>query len=181
MAEKCAVCGKKLGGIMGVPETSPETIQTAVEKGFQVPTPICTACFYSSFDPALSAKTEIEKENAEKLRQAATLKATPMPLFTVNPYSEGSYTSLGIVSAHIAMGTGLVNQALSSITDLFGTTSGSYGQKLRDSENACLLELQMQACERGATEIIGIQTTYTELTAGHGILLVAMIGTAIKR
>jgi uncharacterized protein YbjQ (UPF0145 family) len=50
-----------------------------------------------------------------------------------------------------------------------------------EAETACLTKLKINAAEMEANAVIGVQTTYTELTLAHGILLVCMSGTAIRK
>jgi uncharacterized protein YbjQ (UPF0145 family) len=50
-----------------------------------------------------------------------------------------------------------------------------------EAENACTTILRKNAHTVGADAVIGIHTTYTELTSGHGMLLVCMSGTGVKR
>lgn len=175
MAEVCSVCGKKLGGLIGLPATPPETLQWGKERGIIVQEPICTRCFYRQVDPAES----VSEENAETKRLRELTQR--IPVSTINLYEKSEYSFVGPVSAHVALGTGPISQLLSSVTDFFGEQSETYNKKMEEAEAACLLKLKQKANAMGANAIVGLQTTYTELTHGHGMLLVSMIGTAIKK
>ena len=100
--------------------------------------------------------------------------------FTINPYEKDDYKPIDIVSGHIALGTGLISSILSSVTDFFGAKSKGYGQKMKEAEDACLIMIKQNAHALNADAIVGMSTTFTELTSGHGQLLVFMSGTAIK-
>lgn len=109
----------------------------------------------------------------------------PVQLFTFNPYGTGletgAYKNLGLVSAYMALGTGPISMLLSSWTDFFGEESKVYNEKMTSATNACIARIKNLAHEMGADAVIGVQTTFTELTAGHGQIMVCMIGTAVKK
>jgi len=106
-------------------------------------------------------------------------------LFTFNPYGNGletgAYENLGLVSAYMALGTGPASKFLSSLTDFFGSESKAYNEKMTEATDACIWSLKTNAYKMGADAVIGVHTTFTELTAAHGQILVCMIGTAVKK
>ena len=122
------------------------------------------------------------KPAIEKRLQSAN---RAVQLFTFNPYGNGletgAYENLGLVSAYMALGTGPISQLLSSWTDFFGEESKTYNEKMTSATDACIFRIKKMAHEMEADSVIGVQTTFTELTAAHGQILVCMIGTAVKK
>lgn len=104
-----------------------------------------------------------------------------IPVLTVSCISDESYEYIGFVSAHVALGTGPFSQIFSWFSDLFGRKSETYNVKVKAAEKACLLEIRNNASSLGAHMIVGLTTTYTELTRGSGQILVCMTGTAVKK
>ena len=174
MANECTRCGQKIGGFMGVSEASETAVSHWKEQGLNFVTPICVSCLRS-----MGNEPEEQKKEEERLAEL-TLHAS-ISLATFNPYPQKDYENLGVVSAHIALGTGILTTLFSNATDIMGKQSQTYNKKMREAEEACTFMLKKNALAIGATEVIGLHTTYTELTMGHGQLLVCMSGTAIKR
>lgn len=104
-----------------------------------------------------------------------------IPILTVSFASADSYEYLGFISAHVALGTGPFSQIFSWFSDLFGRKSETYNVKIKAAEKACLQEMRNNASAVGAEMVVGLTTTYTELTRGSGQLLVCMTGTAVKK
>ena len=104
-----------------------------------------------------------------------------IPILTVSFASADSYEYIGFISAHVALGTGPFSQIFSWFSDLFGRKSETYNVKVKTAEKACLQEIKNNASVVGAEMVIGVTTTYTELTRGSGQLLVCMTGTAVKK
>lgn len=177
MADVCAVCGKRLGGVFGGIEGANNfVLSDCTEAGIEHPSPICHICIkpYSR-----KAELLISEKNTQNGKHA-TAEPPQLPIYTINPYPYGSYEFIGLVSAYVALGTGLVSGLLSSVSDFFGQESGAYNEKMTQATAACIIKLRRSALDMGANAVIGLQTTFTELTAGHGQIMVAMIGTAVK-
>lgn len=173
MAKSCSQCGKSIGGILGLVEAKQEDMQQLKNAGVAVQEPICYACSVQYMGKLKALAEERETTVQENIKN--------LLVCTITPYPHTEYEILGVASAYIALGTGPINQLLSSISDFFGEESESYNAKMIEAETACLQKLKRKAAEMGANAVIGMNTTYTELTRGHGMLLVCMNGTAIKR
>lgn len=104
-----------------------------------------------------------------------------IPILTVSVIPDDSYEYIGFISAHVALGTGPFSQIFSWFSDLFGRKSETYNLKVKAAEKACLLEMRNNSSNVGADMVIGLTTTYTELTRGSGQILVCMTGTAVKK
>lgn len=182
MAEVCAVCGETFGFMTGL--ASGKSIAEELRAtGVDVPTPICQYCAsqYKLHGAAAKDTIQATMRPSGSVKKEIPVSVQQIPVSTINIYEGGGFTFVGPVSAHVALGTGPISQLLSSVTDFFGEQSESYNKKMEEAESACLLKLKQKTDGMGADAVIGLQTTYTELTHGHGMLLVSMIGTAIKK
>lgn len=174
MAEACAVCGKKMGGLLGLVSADETELQKYRDMGQDIPTPICHAC---SLPYAQKARTEL---NIPDKKPRAPAQVPDIPVYTFNPFPRPEYANLGMVTAHVALGTGPIAAIFSSISDFFGAESDIYDDKMRQATQACLDKLKINAAGMGATAVIGVHVTYNELTAGHGMIMVCMAGTAVR-
>lgn len=175
MAETCAVCGKKMGGLLGLASADETELQKYRAMGQEIPTPICHTC---SLPFKQKAKTEL---NIQERVPGTPVEVPDIPIYTFNPFPQPDYMNLGIVTAHVALGTGPLTALLSSLKDVQGIESPEYNAKMEQASQSCLNKLKIKAGELGASSVIGVQVSFTELTAGHGMLMVCMSGTAVRR
>jgi uncharacterized protein YbjQ (UPF0145 family) len=168
----CEVCKTNVGSIFGTRQVDLGEIKKIKDAGIDIPDVLCYKCYTPYFE-----KLNMLKGEEENIVKNIVDKII---VCTILPYSYNEYEIIGIVSAYIALGTGPFNQILSSVTDFFGVQSESYNAKMTEAESACITKLKMKAAKSGATAVVGVQTTFTELTHGHGILLLSMSGTAIR-
>ena len=79
---------------------------------------------------------------------------------------------LGIESVEIVIGTGVISEFTSAITDLFGERATAFERKLSDAKHVALQRLQMIAVQKGANAIVGVDIDYTEFQANRiGVVL----------
>lgn len=175
MASTCAVCGKNIGGLFGLASADEAELQNYRNRGYDIPAPICHAC---SLPYKQTTSTEL---NLQERAQGAPVYIPDIPIYTFNPFPQPDYINLGMVTAHVALGTGMITSIVSSFNDLFGQESNIYDKKMSQATQACLDKLKINAAETGADCVIGVHVTHTELTAGHGMIMVCMAGTAIKK
>lgn len=164
----CPMCGEALGFLKAraADETALDELR---EQGQDVPQGICHGCYLEFIKPSRSNSI------------SPPPKIPDIPIYTYAPKCFDAAQNIDLVTAHIALGTGLVTEIFSSWTDFFGSQSKTYHNKLEEAEKLCRDKLRIKAADMGADAIIGTTTTYTELTAGHGQILVCMAGTAVKK
>jgi uncharacterized protein YbjQ (UPF0145 family) len=85
---------------------------------------------------------------------------------------------LGIVTAEVVLGTGLLTEVGGGIADLLGIRAGPFQAKLREAKEQALRELRMRAFEMHANAILGVDLDYAVL--GSNMLMVVANGTAVK-
>lgn len=168
----CPRCGKSMGGFAGYWTAADESrLAPLREQGVDIPHGLCRTCSIPYLE---------QKEKPGETSQAPTF-IPDISIYTFNPYKENTYQNVGLASAHVALGTGLISQIASSWTDFLGAQSETYSKKMTEAEGACLAKLKIRAHTMGADAVIGMHTTYTELTSGRGMLMVCMTGTAVKK
>ena len=127
-----------------------------------IPDPVCSSCFTSLYEKA------VEMQGREYKRASSAVSVT-----TLQSIEGREYAHIGIVSAHVA-------EIFSNAIGLVFVHPEPYSEKMREVESTCLEKLQERAHIMGADAVLGTQTAYTDLSAGHGMLLVCMTGTAVK-
>lgn len=91
--------------------------------------------------------------------------------FSINKY-------IGVFSGECALGTGFLSSFGSDISDIFGTNSKSYTNKLRQAKEYALEQLKEQTIQAGGNAVIGLSINYTMFS--RDIIGVIANGTAVK-
>lgn len=186
MEQVCVKCEATSKGLLSGTKFVDSTLLNDLKKvGIKdVPECICTKC-YSVFSDAAqrNIRNEIKSktERIETLRTEIKKELNKVEILTYPPTTDMEYQVKGIISSFSAMGTGLFTEVVSGWTDFFGLESETYHKKLDLAQNNCFDRLRYSAVEKDADCVIGAHITYTELTAGKGMILVCACGTAIKR
>lgn len=114
---------------------------------------------------------------AENRRKGLT---SPTKLLTTTGYSFEGYKItdyIGIVSAEIVLGTGVLSDCAASIKDFFGAKSGSYTNVLSKAKALVLRQLTNKAINVGANAVIGI--TFDITVIGNNMIVASVDGTAV--
>lgn len=80
--------------------------------------------------------------------------------FTINKY-------LGIESVEIVIGTGVISEFTSALTDIFGERATAFERKLADAKQAALHRMKVIAFQKGANAVVGVDIDYTEFQANR--------------
>ena len=83
----------------------------------------------------------------------------------VEGYAINKY--LGIESVEIVIGTGVISEFTSAITDIFGERATAFERKLADAKQEALHRLQVIAAQRGANAVVGVDIDYTEFASNR--------------
>jgi uncharacterized protein YbjQ (UPF0145 family) len=148
-----------------------------------VPSPICATCFgelsseaHRRYGPDFSYL----EDPPEDLQASIESRINSIQVFTFNPYNEGAYKNLGLASGYVTLGTGPISSLALAASDFLGQDSQSYNNKMLEAQKACLRKLKENAHQKGATAVIGLLVSVSELTHGHGAILFSMLGTAVS-
>jgi uncharacterized protein YbjQ (UPF0145 family) len=165
-------------------EQNPAKLEQLRKWNVYVPEPLCVSCFsqYLAQAEARYGDDFVYEEDppAEFIRNLR-LQIDRLAVFTFNPFNEeGAYKNLGLVSGYATIGTGLLTSVVSTLNDFLGEDSQIYNDKMSEAEGVCLHKLKTRAHSMGATAVIGLTVSFTELTSGHGMLMIGMNGTAVS-
>ena len=85
---------------------------------------------------------------------------------------------LGVYSGECALGTGFLSSLGAGISDILGTNSKMYSNKLREAKDFAMKQLQDQVISAGGNAIIGLDIDYVSFSSD--IMGVVATGTAVK-
>lgn len=171
MADVCIGCGKPFSGFSNSFRMKSSEINKLRDKGIDFPYDICPACFDAHREKA-------EAEHAGNLIESAAIAR----IFVNTLAPPKGYSPMGMLSAHVVLHTSFLVAQLRD--DERPKTDGDY---MTDAEKACIEKLKARAYAMGADAVVGLRTTCTEapredsIHKRNTILLVCMIGTAIKK
>lgn len=84
----------------------------------------------------------------------------------------------GLVSGECVIGTGILSDFLSGFSDLTGTKSKAYSEKMKEVKKEALNEMIVESVNRGGNAIIGI--SYSHVTfAGSNMIGISVNGTSV--
>lgn len=85
---------------------------------------------------------------------------------------------LGLVSGESVTGTGYLSDLKAGLSDLFGTESVAYSEKMKDVKKAALYDMLEESVEKGGNATIGI--SYDYITFSGNMIGISVNGTAVK-
>lgn len=86
---------------------------------------------------------------------------------------------IGLVTAQVTAGTGVLTELTSSVSDFFGMESKRHNMKLKQAEDLCLTQLRKHTLDMGGTAVVASDIDYAEIGGVKNILMVCMSGTAV--
>jgi uncharacterized protein YbjQ (UPF0145 family) len=184
MSKFCVKCGVNISPLTGAMEQNPAKLEQLRKWNVYVPEPLCVSCFSQYLAQAEARYGDgfvYEEDPSPEFLKEVQLQIDKIGVFTFNPFNEeGAYKNLGLVSGYATIGTGILTDMVSTINDFLGEDSHVYNDKMKQAEALCLQKLKARAHALGATAVIAISVSFTELTSGHGMLMIGMIGTAVN-
>lgn len=87
----------------------------------------------------------------------------------------------GVVTGEAILGTNIFRDFFAGIRDIVGGRSGAYEKSLREAREIAIAEMEIEAKERGADAVIGVDLDYENISTGNGgsMLMVSASGTAV--
>lgn len=104
-------------------------------------------------------------------------------IITTTPTIEGRQIEkyIGLSSANVVVGTNIFSDFFASFTDIFGGRSTTYQNKLDDTYNAVIIEIERKAKSMGADAVVGLKIDFNEISSkGKAMFMVSAVGTAVK-
>lgn len=175
MAEKCPVCGEKVGGFTGKAEPFQKLLDEGLALGVYK-NGVCLDCLKSLVE-------KIKKEQPEKANSIPHI--SPIVSATEKMFSSPSPVPAagedrGLVTGYCILGTGPLTSLFSAVTDTFGMKSNAYLEKARTAEKEALTMMKLEALKLGADAVYCVRINLTEATSGNGMLMVSASGAAVK-
>lgn len=89
---------------------------------------------------------------------------------------------ISIVASEAAIGMSIFKDIANNWRDFFGGRSETSQNALKETREACLEGLRMEASRMNADAVISVNFAYNQLSTGStgGVLFVAATGTAVK-
>ena len=131
---------------------------------------------YSNADTSISTLRKIDAEINKQL----DFYIKQMPAVTLEIPFEWEYTSISFVSSQIVVGTGVVAEIASDITDFFGLKSNIYAEKVSKGEKYCLDMLRINSFAVGGNAVLGVRMSYGQAGGAKGMLMICATATAVK-
>ncbi|ARN57219.1 heavy metal-binding domain-containing protein [Sedimentisphaera salicampi] len=176
--DKCPNCGepivlegKKQNAFLS--QNSIALINEFNEKNFSI---MCQKC---GTNPYYNTINKI-RDKIKELYEAGRTLLNQVPIVSTHSPQNWDYNVLDIVTSQTVSGTGFISDIASSFTDFFGATSGTYNQKIKDSEKLCKQILRVNAVNLNANAIIAVDIDYSSVGKTTGMLMVCMTGTAVQ-
>ncbi len=198
MPEVCVVCGKKIGwGFDSVSRPK----ESAVERGKKAGVyqdGMCNVCLGEALDKLVKEARErerakagqaLDQEKTANIQRAAAqfvkektgLEYEAVKGVFITPAQKpAEAVDLGLVTGYCVLGTGPASSVASSWTDLFGKQSAAYLDKIDMAEEYALVMLRAKTLKMGGSAVYNVCVNLTEATAGHGMLMVSVSGSAVK-
>lgn len=162
-SRKCPNCGNEL---------HPDAIRCpSCGKELPVKTGICSVCGRNIETEFCGDKEFCKKDLFAHIR-GVKISTTP------NLDGHKVLENMGICTSVIVLGTGLVSELTSSISDVFGARSSAFERKLDDAKDLAMDKVCYSAREKGADAIIGLVINLTEFSNNRIGLVV--YGTMVK-
>lgn len=175
--DKCPNCNRKLkDNMLGFVSLVNELTTQLINDFLNIDGIYCTKCCKNLRDKAIKLYKDefnISKKTLEEL-------INYVPVISLNQPLGWDYQVKSLVTSQSVIGTGILAEFTSDWTDFFGTTSGTYGSKLKKGEGLCLSQLKLQAIELGANAVIASDIDYGEAGGTKGMLMICIAGTAVK-
>ena len=174
MAEKCPVCGEKVGGLMGMPKPGEDMKKRGESLGVYQEG-MCATCL------SRAIRGEAPKKTEEEINKEVQTIADAVPKMFSSPSPvPAAGEDRGLVTGYCILGTGPLTSLFSAVTDTFGMKSNAYLEKARAAEKEALSMMKLEALKLGADAVYCVRINLTEATSGNGMLMVSASGAAVK-
>jgi len=168
----CSTCATARKNIENLAPTAKENVRYLSSFLPKITDPIVRESLSALLiDPDARHVEEARKQREEKINAIIMTSGFNFEGWKILDY-------LGFISTEVAMGMGYFKAIAASFSDMLGIESSGLRNKLADAKTLVLNRLRIDAYERGANAIIGIDIDYTMF--GDSIVGVIASGTAVR-
>ena len=143
--------------------------------------PFCYYCgeVYSAEDVEEWNSLDERDKEIEEMEAAEVNKAVANMIYTTTPTIEGKKIEkyLDIIYGSAVIGTGVLTEMGAGLTDLLGTKSHGYNNKLDYARAEALIQLKKAAIRIKADAVVGIEMDI--MTVGNNMFVANVSGTAV--
>lgn len=131
--------------------------------------------FDISKDAMEKERIQIEKENFEEKVKAEFDSIKVTTGYNFEGYKIVEYKN--VISGECVLGTGFLSEFAASLSDLTGTNSGMFSEKLKDAKTIAMGNMKRSCIYEGGNAIIGIDFDY--ITFANNMIGVVANGTSV--
>lgn len=84
----------------------------------------------------------------------------------------------GLVSGDVVLGTGVLSEIKSGLSDLFGAESDTYSEKIKSAKQKAVNDMICNSLNIGGNAIIGISYQISSF-AGSNMIMISVNGTSV--
>lgn len=176
--EKCPACSEnlKVSVFGGVNELLAESRVALINEYHEHKVSgRCNRCGNELYRQVVATLSDERKKLVDEIQKNIHV----IPITSIHSPQKWDYSVVTLITAQSTTGTGVFSEITSTFTDLFGTQSKAYNNKLKIGEELCKNVLRQQALDLGAHAIVAVDIDYAEVGGERGMLMVCMSGTAI--
>ena len=181
MSRKCANCGSSIGGIFGSQLIDPDLIKQ-YKQLIDCPDELCTKCdggYPASYEEAKRKKALAKSSEFDDLPAEIQQQVLAIPVVSVETLpASARYRLVGLVTHHSTLGTGLIAELSSDVSNVLGGEAHVLNSKMSTSIGRVTRSLQTSAFRLGANAVIGVAFQFTTNT--RDATTVAAQGTAVS-
>lgn len=85
---------------------------------------------------------------------------------------------IGLVSGEIVVGTGILSDIKAGVSDIFGSESKKYSDKIKKAKKAALLDMITGSIKNGGNAVIGISYNYVVFSGN--MIGISVYGTSVN-
>lgn len=152
------------------------TVTDAVEERIN---DIYTNSLRTQLEPEVVAEENAQIEKAKREADLAFKKLAENQMLTTgydfSGYKITKYT--GIISGEVVLGTSFLSEFSASLSDLLGSQSWAFADKLDTAKKAAIDKLTYKSAEKGGNAVIGIDFDY--ITFANNMIGVVANGTSV--
>ena len=134
----------------------------------------------SEHDKQQSAEKKATEQREQSIKNRVAIEKLASTQMLTTGHDFCGYTIkkyLGIVSGEVVLGTGFLSEFSASFSDLLGSQSQSFANKLEEAKNAALKRMIQRSAEKGGNAVIGVDFDY--ITFSSNMIGVVANGTSV--
>ena len=180
MARQCTNCGSGIGGMFGAQLIDPALIKQ-YQQLIECPEELCTKCdggVTQRFEQAKRQQKAVDRGDFESMPPEVQAKIAKLPVVSIETLPPiAKYKLVDMVSYQSTLGTGLISELSSDVSNITGGEAHALNNKMSVSVEKCKQAMRLTAFKMGANAVIG--TAFQVSSNTRDATTVAAQGTAV--